>query len=245
MTLSPAEPYITLGDLRQELGQIFAIPVQRIRVMFQGVVLKDDRITLLEYGLETGARVTLLVIEAPKAHTAQHEHELAAEPLEAAPPVSQSFAPGTTENVGAGLAPEANAAPPAVTPPQLSPEERDMQKIHEVVSYCHNELLQELEQFEQTAAALPSVQRGDQADQSPDAPPPAEHLIPPSRIPITQRKLSELFLRQLLELDSIQPESEQIRSERKATVKEIQSFLERVDAAWNMAVKQKGIVSDV
>ena len=96
-----------------------------------------------------------------------------------------------------------------------------MQKIHEVVSYCNNELLPELEQFEQTAAALPSVQRGDQADQSPDAPPPAEHLIPPSRIPITQRKLSELVLRQLLELDSIQPESEQIRSERKATVKEI------------------------
>ena len=64
-------------------------------------------------------------------------------------------------------------------------------------------------------------------------------------MPYEQRKLSELLLRELLKLDDVPTDKDEVRMARKSTVKEVQSYLERVDTAWNTATKEKGIVSDV
>ena len=37
----------------------------------------------------------------------------------------------------------------------------------------------------------------------------------------------------------------EVRTARKSTVKEIQSYLDRVDAAWKLASDAKGVVNDI
>ena len=99
--------------------------------------------------------------------------------------------------------------------------------------------------MEDVRASVPGLQDVEVAqswagmiDTTPDA-------IPCQRIPYAQRKLSELLLRELLQLDGIPTDKDDIRTARKATVKEIQAYLDRVDAAWDTAQHDKGIVSDV
>ncbi|KAF9062437.1 hypothetical protein BDP27DRAFT_1368833 [Rhodocollybia butyracea] len=52
-------------------------------------------------------------------------------------------------------------------------------------------------------------------------------------------KLNELFLQALLNLDAIiiDTEWEQARQERKAAVKEVQGYLDRLDDAWNSRIR--------
>lgn len=45
--------------------------------------------------------------------------------------------------------------------------------------------------------------------------------------------LSELLLRQLLALDGVGVNSDTTRQARKVAVKEVQGYLDRLDAAWN------------
>ena len=54
-----------------------------------------------------------------------------------------------------------------------------------------------------------------------------------------------MCIRDSLRLDGIPTDKDDIRTARKATVKEIQAYLDRVDAAWDTAQHDKGIVSDV
>lgn len=63
-------------------------------------------------------------------------------------------------------------------------------------------------------------------------------LVSPSpQLSLLQRGTSEMLLRSLLSLDGIQVQSEATRQARKAAVKEIQSWLDRVDAARERGVK--------
>ncbi len=52
-------------------------------------------------------------------------------------------------------------------------------------------------------------------------------------------RLSELLLRQLLALDSVNVNSDTTRQARKIAVKEVQGHLDRLDAAWTK-FKQAG-----
>lgn len=218
MRLPSVQDRLTLGDLRQELSSVFGVPAQRTRIILQGMVLKDDRLPLTDYGMTTGARVVLM----------------------ATSPRGQRQAPAA----GPQAAPEAQApqqqAPPQEQAPAMSPEERDLAQIKSVLGHCHTELLPELTHFEQSISGYPSAPPGEAPESTQDP-----NALPPKKVPVTQRKLSELFLRQLLRLDEIPVDSDTIRNERRAAVKEIQSYLERVDTAWRLATSQKGIVSDV
>ena len=60
MRLPSVQDRLTLGDLRQELSSVFGVPAQRTRIILQGMVLKDDRLPLTDYGMTTGARVVLM-----------------------------------------------------------------------------------------------------------------------------------------------------------------------------------------
>ena len=101
-------------------------------------------------------------------------------------------------------------------------------------------LVPEVKQFEQTIASLPNAAKGAQQVANEDT-----GLVPTKRIPITQRKLSEYLLRELMKLDGVPVDTDQVRTARKSTVKEIQSYLDRIDAAWKSAIETKGVVNDI
>ncbi|WFD28040.1 hypothetical protein MNAN1_003048 [Malassezia nana] len=246
---------LTLAHLRQELASVFSIPVQQVLVVFQGLFLKDDRVTLQDYGLSSGSRITLLTRDAymqqARARASAPSQPPSAPQGDAAggPPPSSDALPSSAPSI-APVARVAHAAPPvqdAGAAPSAKEAPTPMEQIAQVSQRCQRDLVPELEHLETSIDALPDAPPGTlqskappaQADASEDA------LILPQRIPLTQRKLSELLLRELLKLDGIPTESEEVRSHRKATVKEIQSYLDRVDAAWKQATQAKGIVSDV
>lgn len=267
VALPRVQPRVLLGHLRQEIATVFSIPVQRVKILFHGMVLKDDRVSLQEYGMDTGSRVTLVVNEPERGHQRGPSQGYAGAqqaPMQQAPVQQQQqgppqaaqgaptqvpgqsvphAAPGFTA-AGTEHAPDAPAhqAPAHQAPPepQLSPEEKHLQQIDEVAQHVRASLLPELEQFEQSIAALPQAKPGQQS-----ATPQDPNAVPPARIPITQRKISELLLRELLKLDGVPIDSDVIRTARKSTVKEIQALLDRTDAAWKSAQETKGIVSDI
>ena len=115
-----------------------------------------------------------------------------------------------------------------------------MQQIAKIEATVRDTLLPELVQFEKSIASLPDAAKGAQtvANEGSD-------LIPTTRIPVTQRKLSEYLLRELMKLDGVPADTEQMRTARKSTVKEIQGLLDRVDAAWKSALESKGVVNDI
>ncbi|CCV00291.1 unnamed protein product [Malassezia sympodialis ATCC 42132] len=266
VTLPQIQGALTLGHLRQELAAVFSLPVQQVLVAFQGLFLKDDRVSLQEYGLHSGSRITLVARDAyvqqaqaraqasAQAQGTQGTPQgapqggaaggLSAQDAESLPSAAPTMAPVAR----AGAAP---AAPPAQDAGAGAPGTTDapshLEQIAQVSQHCQRDLVPELELLEKTIEALPDAPPGSLQSQAPHDASGAvdEACIPPQRIPLTQRKLSELLLRELLKLDGIPTDSEEVRNTRKATVKEIQAYLDRVDAAWGRATQAKGIVSDV
>lgn len=264
---------LTLRHLRQELGAVFHVSAQRIVVVFQGMTLKDESVRLMDYGMDTGSQVQVLVKEQPPQQRADHGGaprtaagtrggpvppsgpgwpESVMQPPQSASQAAPQAAPQATrpafpaQGAAAGANPAPSAPAQAAQPdqPELSEDERHMQLIDQVTQQCRTELLPDLQRFETSVQSLPDAKPGaTQAAEKDEVETPQS--IPPSKIPYAQRKLSELLLRELLKLDSIPTDKDNIRTARKTTVKEIQSYLERTDAAWNVATKQKGIVSDV
>ena len=194
---------------------MFSIPAERAVVVWQGMRLRDDRVSLQDYGITTGSRIHVLVRDAP-----------ASQPSERA-----SHPP-----------PHEEAAPPTPGPAE---EAQHWQTIEQVAHTCRAELVPELVRFEDTIRALPDAPPGTHQSAPEPATATLPDAIPCQRIPYAQRKLSELLLRELLQLDGIPTDKDDIRTARKATVKEIQAYLDRVDAAWDTAQHDKGIVSDV
>ncbi|WFC99375.1 hypothetical protein MYAM1_002119 [Malassezia yamatoensis] len=296
-----------LRDLRHELAQVFSLPVPSVKVLFSGKVLKDDRVSLSEYGIHTGSRIVLAVNDpdhkrrptqaneasqhvhpqntqqaeqayymqkaqqAQQAQQAKHAHYApqgqvpqgyapqgpgqGQHPLQNMPPgtsaVNQSAGgpqrqtqaashrPDSSEN---GTGTQANASVPAAAPaePPLSEDEQHLQQIAKVQNAVRDTLLPEVVQFEQTIASLPDAAKGAQTVANEE-----NQLVPTKRIPITQRKISEYLLRELMKLDGVPVDTDQIRTARKSTVKEIQSYLDRLDAAWKVAMENKGVVNDI
>ncbi|WFD20326.1 hypothetical protein MCAP1_002570 [Malassezia caprae] len=252
VTLPQIEGALTLGHLRQELATVFSLPIQQVLVAFQGLFLKDDRVSLHDYDLRSGSRITLLARDAYVQQAqarAQKQAQNAPQGTAAGGPSAQdaeslpSAAP-TMAPVRTG----APAAPPAQDAGAGAPGAADapshLEQIAQVSQHCQRDLVPELELLEKTVDALPDSLPGALQSQVPEDVS-DEARIPPQRIPLTQRKLSELLLRELLKLDGFPTDSEEVRNTRKATVKNIQAYLDRVDAAWGRATQAKGIVSDV
>lgn len=219
---------LTLGHLRQELASVFSLPVQQVLVAFQGLFLKDDRVSLHDYGLRSGARITLLARDAYVQQAQAHSQAQAQ--AQSVPQGGDADGP-TAQDAGAGA-------------PGATEMSSHLEQIAQVSQHCQRDLVPELELLEKTVNALPDAPPGALQSQAPQDAQDEAH-IPPQRIPLTQRKLSELLLRELLKLDGIPTDSDEVRNTRKATVKEIQAYLDRVDAAWGQATQAKGIVSDV
>lgn len=242
---------------------MFSLPVQNVKILFRGMVLKDDRVSLLDYGLQTGSRVVLAVNDAEHRRQAQAKAAAHAQPgagqappapqaaqaagvpqppLQSVPPGTAPFAgaPGATAAPGQGAPPQQQQQPAPPPEPELSPEEKHMQQIAKIEATVRDTLLPELVQFEKSIASLPDAAKGAQtvANEGSD-------LIPTTRIPVTQRKLSEYLLRELMKLDGVPADTEQMRTARKSTVKEIQGLLDRVDTAWKSALESKGVVNDI
>lgn len=261
VSLPQIQGALTLGHLRQELASVFSLPVQQVLIVFQGMFLKDDRVSLRDYGLQSGSRITLVARDAyaqqaqaraqasraaPQGGAAGGPSAPSSESLPTAAPTMAPVARGHASR-GAPPAQESGAGAAAPEAPAVPASTSHLQQIAQVSQHCQQVLVPELELFEKTVDTLPDAPAGAlQSQPSPDtASTGNEAAIPPQRVPLTQRKLSELLLRELLKLDGIPTDSEEVRNMRKATVKEIQTYLDRVDAAWHRATQAKGIVSDV
>lgn len=206
---------MTLGHLRQELAAVFSMELDRIVVVFNGLFLKDDRVSLQEYGITNGARIGVI----PREQLGAPGHGRSA-----APP-----APGPESGETAQDAPH-------------DPDAQHLERIQQVSTHCRETLVPDLENFEASVAALPDAPRGALQAHEPEV---DERLTAPTKIPLAQRRLAELLLRELLQLDNVPADKEEIRAARKATVKEVQGYMDRVDAAWKVATERKGLVSDV
>ena len=258
VTLPNIDEPLTLKYLRQELASIFNVPSQGISIVFQGMVLKDDRVSLQDYGLTTGSRIQLLLKDTQPqqhktAHTMQHTSMPPNDvsPVEAAQMSADAAPSGPTwpgfgsSDAAAHVNQSTQAAPGAQnTVPPMSKDQKHLQQIEQVTQHCRAELVPELERFENSIQKLPDSHPGTLQSEPEDSLAPL-FSVTPHRLPYEQRKLSELLLRELLKLDDVPTDKDEVRMARKSTVKEVQGYLERVDTAWNTATKEKGIVSDV
>lgn len=109
-------------------------------------------------------------------------------------------------------------------------------QIQEQLNSVRSNLVPSLERFLET---LPTA-----SNPHPSVPAPPNPLTNSSSTsfsPIQKEhaKLNEFFLQELLNLDAIviDTEWEQARQERKAAVKEVQSYLDRLDDAWNSRIR--------
>ena len=98
-----------------------------------------------------------------------------------------------------------------------------MNRITEALETARKDYFPEVEQVEYSV----NVRTGKVAQEEG-----REVLLAP-QIMDAHRRLSEFLLRQLLALDSVQVNSETTRQARKVAVKEVQSHLDRLDAAWS------------
>ncbi|PKI83871.1 hypothetical protein MVES1_002321 [Malassezia vespertilionis] len=241
--LPQESPRILLGALRQEVGAVFGVPVDRVKLTFHGIVLKDDRISLLEYGLSNGSRIVLTVVEPQRAPAKKNNRQA---PEVVAVPQPGEGTQGAPQWAPQGVPQGVPQAPQAPTQaqeplqPQRNPEEEHLKAIRAVLWHCNQVIYPELLQFEKSIDALPNARPGEQTAEPKDV-----NMIPPARIPYAHRKLGEYLLRELFKLDDIPSDTDQVRTERKQTVRQIQNYMDRVDAGWSTASKSKGIVNDI
>ena len=218
-----------LADLKTELASITSIPYDQLKLVFGGLVMKNDKALLSQYGIKEGSKIMLIGTAGGV----------------------QGDTVGQKQSMASARGAHEQAARVRKQKEEDQSEEGLLRRIKETVGGVHNDLLPEIEQLERSVKALEGPQ--DASDDKGPAPPPKtdEAGDAASKQPLSQqldakgmvsshRKLSEMLLRSLLSLDSVQVNSEATRSSRKAAVKDIQNLLDRVDSAWNRA-KELGV----
>ncbi|EPQ31220.1 uncharacterized protein PFL1_01406 [Pseudozyma flocculosa PF-1] len=235
---------VTLGHLKQEISSITSIPYEQVKLIHSGLILKDDRSALAAYGIREGSRLILV----GTAGGARSEGDKVGAKAPALGPLSVG-----EQKARAKKQKEADTS-----------EEGLMARIDEALAESRTNLFPEVELFERSVKALPASVEG--ADGSPAPIPdaaaeaaapgatPTSHgadagatneggsakLMTPAEIANSHRKTSEMLLRQLLALDGVQVNSDTTRAARKQGVRDVQSHLDRLDAAWSEA-KAKGV----
>ncbi|KAE8204569.1 hypothetical protein A4X06_0g1130 [Tilletia controversa] len=225
----------TLRNLKDELATLTAVPSHQQKLIWKGQVLKDDRVPLSAFGIREGSRLTLIGtaggVNTKENPSATPAGRLAAEEAERAK-----------------RAREADDS-----------EEGLMRRIEQCVNGVDEDLLPEIEQLERgvtharhnpaalptpptTASvprpgATPSSTQGDRPSPTATAQPAQANnnnneQLDTKQLTALHRKLSEFLLRALLALDTIPINSDTQRAARKAAVRKVQSYLDRVDHAW-------------
>ena len=207
-----AEP-VTLGHLRHEIASITSLPYDKIKLIHRGLVMRDDRLPLRAYGLCEGSRIGLVGSRE-----------------EGDKPGAKTSAGIGALSVGEQKARERKAKEADTSEAGL------MGRITEALQVSRTELFPEVEKVEHQ---LEGGASNASAQSTSTAPEPASEAaaaakadkMTPAQIADAHRRLSELLLRQLLALDSVNVNSDTTRQARKMAVKEVQSHLDRLDAA--------------
>jgi hypothetical protein len=217
----------TLGELRQIISQQSSIPYEQIKLIYQGLVLKDDRSSLSSYGLRNGSRLMLVGTQGG-AHGDM-------------PGAKSSMYEGGEKKLSKGE----ELARKKAEKEQDNSEEGLLSRIDETVSGVRKDLLPEIREFEKTgkvrAEARASTDRGQQSAQEAAASQ-QQSKAAIDALGLRQRKLSEMLLRALLALDGINVSTEETRRRRKEAVKEVQGYLDLVDETWQ-AIKAENNVT--
>ncbi|TKY88924.1 hypothetical protein EX895_002165 [Sporisorium graminicola] len=232
-----AEP-VTLGHLRHEIASITSLPYEKIKLIHRGLVMRDDRLPLAAYGLSEGSRIGLVGSR------------------------EEGDKPGAKTSVGIGALSvgEQKAREKRAKEADTS-EQGLMSRITEALDTARKDLFPEVEQVERSIEHLRSASPGEARTAPPsaatgptsssgDAAPPAPAsagaearagagILSRMQIIDAHRRLSEMLLRQLLALDSVNVNSDTTRQARKIAVKEVQSHLDRLDAAFSKFKSQQ------
>ncbi|KAK0557724.1 hypothetical protein OC846_000291 [Tilletia horrida] len=241
----------TLRNLKDQLANVTAVPVQQQKLIHQGLLLKDDRTPLGAYGIREGSKITL---------------------IGTAGGVNVSTGPGAGTD-GAPPPPGRLAAEEAERARRARDEDQSedglLRRIDQTLKGVTEDLLPEILQLEgeiarsrgaaassdskatptpTTSAAPPPPQPGSAPSSSAQAPTDSPQKqassLDSKQLSALHRKLSELLLRALLALDTVPVNSDNIRTARKAAVRQIQAYLDRVDQAWEL-YKSAGTASSV
>ncbi|SJX64665.1 uncharacterized protein SRS1_15481 [Sporisorium reilianum f. sp. reilianum] len=228
-----AEP-VTLGHLRHEIASITSLPYEKIKLIHRGLVMRDDRLPLTAYGLSEGSRIGLVGSR------------------------EEGDKPGAKTSVGIGaLSVGEQKAREKKAKEADTSEAGLMSRITEALDTARKELFPEVQLVERsidvlttpgggaTPAPAPAAAAGEatstgeaQGQAEAQAEAKTETLSPP-QIADAHRRVSELLLRQLLALDSVNVNSDTTRQARKIAVKEVQGHLDRLDAAFSKFKSQQ------
>ncbi|CBQ69021.1 conserved hypothetical protein [Sporisorium reilianum SRZ2] len=227
-----AEP-VTLGHLRHEIASITSLPYEKIKLIHRGLVMRDDRLPLTAYGLSEGSRIGLVGSR------------------------EEGDKPGAKTSVGIGaLSVGEQKAREKKAKEADTSEAGLMSRITEALDTARKELFPEVQLVERSidvltapgggaapapapaAAAAGEATSTGEAQGKAEAEAKTETLSPP-QIADAHRRVSELLLRQLLALDSVNVNSDTTRQARKIAVKEVQGHLDRLDAAFSKFKSQQ------
>ncbi|UZJ55819.1 hypothetical protein CBS101457_005139 [Exobasidium rhododendri] len=211
----------TLHDLKDIISQKSSIPYHQIKLIYQGLILKDDKASLAAYGLRNGSRLMLVGTQGG----------------------GHGDMPGAKSSLYEGGSGEKKISKGEELARLKKQNEQDvsedglLRRIEETVSGVRKDLVPEVEEFLKTGKSRAEA-RAERAN-SKEARSAEEVAAANQRSKATidalglrQRKLSELLLRALLTLDGISVNSDETRKKRKEAVKEIQNHLDRVDETW-------------
>lgn len=212
---------LTLADLKQHLVQMTSVPYGQLKLIYQGLVLKDDGASLASYNIRNGSRLMLVGTRGGVPMTGDM--------------------PGQKSSIydqAGGAAGASGAVPRALTKGEelaLRKKQREedvseaglMNRINEAVEGVRKDLLPEVKEFVTSTSGKASANadkivaagKGTSAEEK-------------EKLALQHRKLSEFLLRALLTLDGIAVNTDETRKHRKAAVKEVQGHLDQVDQAW-------------
>lgn len=171
--------------------------------------MRDDRLPLTSYGLTEGSRIGLVGSR------------------------EEGDRPGAKTSVGALSVGEQKARERKAKEADTS-EQGLMNRITEALEMARKDLFPQVLLVERAADAKtsPTATTGAEEDAEKKEAEEAEKQMSSQQVADAHRRLSELLLRQLLALDGVNVNSDTTRQARKIAVKEVQSHLDRLDAAW-------------
>lgn len=209
----------TLRNLKESISHFTSIPYEQIKLIMGGLVLKEEKAPLSAFGIRTGSRLQLIGTSGGVPIQGDR------------PGAKQSVFDEGSSGAGKMSKGEELARRKKEREEDVS-EQGLLNRINETVTDVRKDLLPEVLEFEQSPKEAHSPTMSSTTNS------PAEIASRQEALAKQHKKLSELLLRALLALDGVNVNSEETRKRRKEAVKEIQGYLDRVDATWSQLKEQ-------